>query len=192
VPTWDELTEPIMTAVERRAVFDPDAERAADRLALVLETQEGQLAAGGNAILAAYHWSRYLERRGSAAGVRERREGLRRYALAAADPQVAAATIGGEVAALLAEPDPAERRVLDADLEARDLLTAAQDAGDLALAREGIELLRGALTAAPPGLRAAPAAWHTLSLAWRLWHALTDDPAALEQADLALGQAGQQ
>src|SRR5690242_15998279 len=108
--TWDELTEPIMAAVQTGALFDADAERAAARLALVVESQEGQLAAGGHAILAAYHWSRYEARRGSASGVRERREALRRYALAAADAEVAAAVIGGEVAALLAEPDPAERR----------------------------------------------------------------------------------
>jgi hypothetical protein len=194
VTTWRDLIDPILDGVEAYvashdvdALLRPELQRAANKLAATLDEATDGVPDGvrpaGLVALAGFRWTRYLAQRGRVSGLRDRREATRFYELlAAADPETARQVTPERVRLLLAEPKPAERVLRASHDEARDLLGAAQETRDLVVMREGIELLRYAIPAAPPESEALPEVWHTLGLAWRLWFATTREEPALNHA----------
>ena len=201
MPTWIQLIAALGDAVEAQLtssgeherLFDREPERAASALAAALDREgddlEAEIRIGALGALAPYHFLRYDARRGTATGILELREAVRRYAeLVAAFPG-AVESVPSELRTLLAEPDPSERRLLAAIGEARGMLAEGQATSDLARVREGIELLRAAVAASPAAAAGLPESRFQLGMAWRLWFEITGDPAALDECIAAFRAA---
>ncbi len=192
--TWQELIDRVLDGAraylesgDKEALHTQELERTEDELSAAVDSDPDHAPPSALFALANLCWVRGVARQGTVWGVLNRREAIRLYDLALIKvPDFPRDAMPTGVRTVLDEPDLHKRRLVASHEEAVELLSSAQRTRDRVLIREGIEILRPAITAAQQGSNALPTAWHTLGVAWRLWHEVTGEKAALDEAIVAL------
>lgn len=188
--TLEELVDPLFDAaqayVQSRdadAILNVGLDRAISRLAAAYIGSSETIPAHALSVLAMVRWCQHTARRGTVSGELDRRESIRLYEHAITEiPEVSLDDVHQEVRAVLGESDPGLRRLRLAHEGAIKLLSASQTARDRVRLREGIEILRPALTGIKSESSLVASAWYTLAQAWQFWFELTGDAGALDQA----------